>query len=135
MSIAEDITSSLDSTASHVSTWKSLRLAVLYHWDEKKLEERTKGLSNIRNELQFNVVISMEAQVDVLALKESSALQALDKQIKTMVKAVLTGDIATNDALRDLTAALNKKLKDNQRQLAQQIDNSNALAYSIIKRR
>lgn len=128
ISIADDITSSLNSSVADISTWKSLRLAVLNHWNEKKMEEKTKRLETIRNELQFNIIISIKAQVDVLAIKENSSFQALDEQTKTIVKAILTGDKDTTDAFHEHTIILNKKLEENQKQLAQQFENSNSLA-------
>lgn len=92
------------------------------------MKEKTKCLNTIRNELQFNVIISMRAQVDVLALKESIALEALDEQTKTMIKTILAGDNAIIETLREYTTALNRRLEDNQRRLAQQIENSDSLA-------
>ncbi|KAJ0119786.1 small s protein [Diaporthe amygdali] len=94
------------------SVWKSLRHAILATWGEGKLRDKSERLVFIRNELQFHVIISIKAKVDLQALRESTRVQALDEDTQRLIHAVSTDCEATRQELADRTETLNEKLDE-----------------------
>lgn len=94
------------------SVWKSLRHAILATWGEGKLRDKSERLGFIRNELQFHVIISIKAKVDLQGLRESTRVQAFDEDTQRLMHAVSTDYEATRQELADRTETLNERLDE-----------------------
>lgn len=112
MIIAADIQQSLADKQPGASVLKSLRHAVVAKWGEKKLKEKSERLSIIRNELQFYAIISIKANVDLQALKDSSGIKALDDNTQRLIHAISIGSEAMQQELDSSTEVLNQKLEE-----------------------
>lgn len=112
MLIATDIQRSLAGQQPGVSVWKSLRHAVVATWGEAKLKEKSERLKAIRNQLQFHVIVSIKAKVDLLDLRDSTRIKALDESTQRLIHAILIDQKATQRELNSHTETLNQKLRE-----------------------
>lgn len=108
--------------------WTSLRHAIVAVWGEAKLKEKSERLASIRSELQFHVIVSIKAQVDVQALKESDQMRQCDQGIRRLVQAILEDSDTMRIELDDRIETLNQKLKVARQQLERQHRDSTSLA-------
>lgn len=110
INIAKDIQESLPKIRDEATLWESLHDAVLDVWGSGKLEEKMKRLEMMRNQLQFQIIVSMKAKIDLLTLKEHTASQNLDDQTRRLIEAILAGEEATRSELDTHVLVLQKKL-------------------------
>ncbi|KAK7723026.1 hypothetical protein SLS63_009055 [Diaporthe eres] len=130
MAIATEIEDSLDrpQPQSGVSVWKSLRHAIIALWGERKLREKYERLESIRSELQFHIVVSIKAHVDVKALEESDQMGQFDQETRRLMEAIMKDSESMRLQLDDRIDTVNKTLDDNRQQLEKQHLDSTSLA-------
>ncbi|KAF2727130.1 hypothetical protein EJ04DRAFT_582254 [Polyplosphaeria fusca] len=73
------------------TVFKSIKQAILTTWNKSKIEETVERLQNIRDEVQFHILVSMVEKVDANALMMDAALQSLDKSTQYVVESILQG--------------------------------------------
>ncbi|KAF2873771.1 hypothetical protein BDV95DRAFT_353084 [Massariosphaeria phaeospora] len=69
--------------------YKSYQHAIKTMWKRSKLDETTRRLEFIREQLQLRVLVSMKTTVDTIALRNDGNLASLDKGTQEIVKTIL----------------------------------------------
>lgn len=130
IAIATEIEESLEQPLPQpgISVWTSLRHAISAVWGERKLREKSERLESIRSELQFHVIVSIKAQVDVRAMAESDQMGQFDQSTRRLMEAIMKDSDATRVELDGRIETVNKRLSDARQQLEKQHRDYTSLA-------
>lgn len=118
----------MQSGASGASVWTSLRHAVVSIWGESKLKEKSQRLESIRSELQFHVIVSIKARIDVQGLGDVSQMEQFDEGTRRLIDATMKDAETTRIELDSRIEGVNQKLKDARQQLDRQHREAMSLA-------
>ncbi|GJC79558.1 hypothetical protein ColLi_02396 [Colletotrichum liriopes] len=109
-SVAVDIQRTLARSQGNRTAFSSVRDALRTVWGEKDMKEKMERLHLIRNELQFRIIVSLKANIDVAAMSSSVALQRFDEGTRSIIKALLADGSTTRSQMASQISSIEQKL-------------------------